>query len=211
MEARKGTMRWPLALAPVFLLAGAGAFGSAWAVPIAGVSYPERVELADHALALVGVGLREVTVFRVDVYTLAVYAPRPTCDLALLPERDEPSLLRLDFLRHVSAEQLRRELGDSFARRMPADAAPELRTRVQAFLALLDGDTRSGTRVEVSYEPGAGTRLLVDGAPRGTVPGADFKRLLWSIYFGTPPCCPEVLDGVRSTCRGDHAGRGGGP
>jgi len=178
-----------------------------WAWPgrtaaVGGVDFPARIQRDGVPLVLVGVGLREATLLRVDVYALGVYAPTRQCDGAALLAGDEPGLLRLDFLRTVSAARLRDELADSFARRLPADAAPDLAGRVQAFLALLSADAHAGTRVELAYRPGHGTALSVDGVPRGAVPGPDFRRLLWSLWFGASPCCPEVLEGVRATCSG---------
>ncbi len=56
--------------------------------------------------------------------------------------------------------------------------------------------------VEVRYLPGEGTSVLVDGRQRGpTVPGHDFIRLLWDIYFHPDTCCPSLRQGILESCR----------
>lgn len=168
-----------------------------------GVEYPETINLAGRTLRLVGVGLRQATIFKVDVYTLGAYVENRTCDLKKVVQSDEVKLLRLHFVRDVSAKTMRENMQKSFEKRTPPDASEELRRRIRAFIEIFDAKLEEGTEVELLYVPGQGTTVLVNGKKRGsTVPGHDFIQILWDIYFNENTCCPSLRKGVLESCQG---------
>ena len=44
-----------------------------------------------------------------------------------------------------------------------------------------------GDRYSLTYIPGKGTTLSLNGVPKGTVDGADFAAALFSIWLGPNP------------------------
>jgi len=170
--------------------------------PIEGVEYAPTTTLGGRTLRLLGVGMREVTVFKVDVYTLGAYVEHRTCDLARVVPADETRMLRLHFVRDVGADKMRANMKKSFEGHTPADASDDLKRRIHDFVEMFGIDAKEGTEVEVRYEPASGTSVFVNGRQRGgTIPGHDFNRILWDIYFGQDTCCPSLREGVLRSCR----------
>lgn len=176
--------------------------GTASAYTFEGVEYAPTLQVGGRTLKLVGVGMREVTVFHVDVYSLGAYVENRTCDPARLVESDEAKVLRLHFVRDVGADKMRENMEKSFRARTPPDAPDDLKRRIRDFVGLFGIEAKDGMDVEVRYLPGEGTRVLVEGRQRGaTVPGHDFIRVLWDIYFNQDTCCPSLRQGVLKSCR----------
>ncbi len=200
------TMRWPVrvsrlltgsALLALVLLAAS----PAWALDVAGVTYPDTVDVGGRTLHLLGAGKREATVFKVDVYVGAVFAEHRSCDMGSLVRRDQARLFYMDFLRNVPADKLMENMVENFRNHTPADASPDLRQRIDGFIRLFKRSAKKGSRVEIRYVPGQGTTVSsgteVLGPP---VPGSDFAAVVWHIWFGDNTCCPDLLRSVRRTC-----------
>lgn len=173
----------------------------ATALEMEGRTYPDTVTVAGRMLHRIGAGKREATVFKVDVYVGAVYAEHRSCDVAALVTRDQARLFYMDFLRDVPADKLKANMVDNFRNHTPADAPPDLRRRIDGFIALFDRAAKKGSRVEIRYVPGEGTSVSTgDKALAPAVPGADFASVVWDIWFGRKTCCPDLLRSVRRTC-----------
>lgn len=186
-----------LAVVAIVLIAGRGQ-----AYTFKGVEFPPTLQVGGRTVKLVGVGMREVTVFHVDVYVLGAYVEHRTCDPARLVESDEVKVLRLRFVRDVGADKMRENMAKSFRKRTPPDAPDDLKRRIRDFVGLFGIEAKAGMDVEVRYLPGQGTTVLVNGRQRGeTVAGHDFIRVLWDIYFNPDTCCPSLRQGVLKSCR----------
>lgn len=66
-----------------------------------------------------------------------------------------------------------------------------LEPRIERFNALCE-DAKEGDRYGLTYRPGVGTALDLNGETKGIVPGADFAEALFSIWLGDEP----VEDGL---------------
>jgi len=47
-----------------------------------------------------------------------------------------------------------------------------------------------------TYLPGAGVSVEVQGATKGTIPGADFAEALFGIWLGASPPNPGLKEGL---------------
>jgi chalcone isomerase-like protein len=48
-------------------------------------------------------------------------------------------------------------------------------------------DVKPGDRYSLTYVPGQGTKLRLNGVERGTIEGADFAAAIFSIWLGAKP------------------------
>jgi hypothetical protein len=48
-------------------------------------------------------------------------------------------------------------------------------------------DVQPGDRYSLTYIPGRGTELALNGEPRGVIEGAEFAAALFSIWIGREP------------------------
>jgi hypothetical protein len=65
------------------------------------VSFPTTMQAAGGALKLNGLGLRQATFLKVDVYVAALYVTETSADAAEILEADSPKHLILHFVRVV--------------------------------------------------------------------------------------------------------------
>jgi hypothetical protein len=174
---------------------------SALAYTVEGVDHPETIAMEGNTLRLVGVGIRQATVFKVNVYTLGAYTQNPTCNMSSLITSNEPKMLRLHFLRHVSGEKMKENMEKSFAKHTPSDASEDLKKRIEQFIEQFGIDAPKGADVEVRYVPQRGTTIIINGKQMGApIPGHDFIKILWSIYLSEGTCCPSAREGIIKSC-----------
>lgn len=179
----------------VLLLATIAAFATgAQAKECAGVNFPDQVQVEGSALALNGLGLRLATLLKVKVYVAALYVAKTSNDPNAILAAAAPSELVLHFVRDVGADDVRKGWEDGFAKNSKAQL-PALKDRI----ATLNGwmtDMKSGQRLTFVHKPGAGIRVDVNGAGKGTIAGDDFARAFLSIWLGPEPPNPEIKAGL---------------
>jgi|SRR6478609_7690395 len=67
-----------------------------------GVSMPDEVTVEGAKLVLNGMGLREATVFNVNVYVAGLYLLKKSSDGEKIAAAEEPKQIRIQFVRNVS-------------------------------------------------------------------------------------------------------------
>lgn len=160
-------------------------FGSpAAAATFKGVTFPDTLAIGGREVRLNGVGVRKK--FVVSVYLGALYLATPTREAEAAIAADEPKRVVMHFVHStVGADQIREALAEGF--RNNAGTSPELKERIDRFIASVDEDLREGDTLSFTYVPGAGTESVVKGRSRGITEGADFMRALWSVWLGPKP------------------------
>ncbi|MBW4050758.1 MAG: hypothetical protein HIU85_04730 [Proteobacteria bacterium] len=159
-----------------------------------GISFPDHAHVQGALLTLNGLGLRKARVFKVSVYVVALYLTEPSSDPHLIPQSDTPSELVLQFIRRVSAHQLRRSWEEGFGRNFP-EHPPAL----EKGLAQLNSwvtDVRSGQRMTFIRIPGTGMQVDINGTVKGIIAGDEFSKAFLSIWFGDSPQTPELKRGL---------------
>jgi Chalcone isomerase-like len=157
------------------------------------IDFPAQVQLNGTALTLNGLGVRKATVFKVNVYVAALYLTRTSTDPNAILDAGGPYELILHFVRDVDSSDINKGWAEGFARNHEADI-PSLKDRI-TLLTQSTTDIKKGERVQFLFNPGAGLQITVNGAPKGTISGADFGKAFLAIWLGTPPN-PELKAGL---------------
>jgi hypothetical protein len=153
------------------------------------------VDVHGASLSLNGLGLRTATIFNVSVYVAAVYVVKPTTDPRAILDASGPTQLTLQFVRGVSARQMRDAWSEGLSKQgSPQQLAP-LKERLEK-LKDWTGDVKSGQRLSFTRLPGEGLTFAIDGVVKGTLPGDDFARAFLAIWFGDHPPTLEVKSGL---------------
>jgi hypothetical protein len=180
-------------LIPLVLVAALGS-GIAQGKECKGVSFPDQAQVEGSSLTLNGLGLRQATAFKVNVYVAALYVAKNSNDPIALLGSTAPSELILQFVRNVDADDIRKGWSEGFEKNSK-DTLPALKERV----ATLNGwmpDIKTGGRLTFIRKPGAGLEVNVNGAVRGTIKGDDFAKAFLSIWLGADPPNPEIKAGL---------------
>jgi hypothetical protein len=172
-----------LALAALLPFAGLAA-------EVAGVRIADRTKLdaGGPDLVLNGAGVR--TRFVVKVYVAGLYLTEKKTAAADAIALGGPKRVGITMLRDVGAQQFNDALVEGFrANNSAADvekmkgALDELSGTVAAL-----GEVKKGNVITLDFVPGTGTRVLVDGAPKGKpIAGEEFYRALLRIWLGDKP------------------------
>ncbi len=170
------------------------AAGSAAAAECAGVRFPDETRVGDAVLRLNGLGLREATIFKVDVYVAGLYLEAPSSDPAAVLNAPGRKRLILRFVRDVDRGDIVEAWNEGFEKAAGA-ALDGLADRI----ATLNGwmpDIKSGGILDFTYDPAAGLRVAVGDAVRGVIPGDDFARAFFAIWLGDSPPNPGLKAGL---------------
>src|SRR5438270_12237499 len=131
-----------------------------------GVNFPDQAQVEGSSLMLSGLGLRQATAFKVNVYVAALYVAKTSSDPNALLGANTPSELILQFVRNVGADDLRKGWSEGFEKNAK-DQLPALKDRI----AMVNGwmaDVKTGERLTFIYQPGTGLQVNVNGAVKGT-------------------------------------------
>jgi hypothetical protein len=159
-----------------------------------GASFPEQMQSEGAALKLNGLGLRQATILRVDVYVAALYVAETSSNGDAILKSNAPKELILHFVRDVGRADLAKGWDEGFENNAKSEL-PALKERIEAFKGLM-ADMGKGQRLRFAYKPGGGTQVDVSGAVKGTIKGDDFARALFSIWLGPRPPNAELKTGL---------------
>ncbi|MCB1182714.1 chalcone isomerase family protein [bacterium] len=155
--------------------------------------YPDTITLTagdtSYGLKATGVGLREKTFLKVDVYTIVSYVS----DAASLGANAGTELVDLD-----APKQIRMDLRRSFSREKLIDALVGVIEKnyddtsafdadMETFQGYFTRDAQEGDVIIFTYLPGTGLTTNLNGEDKGVIANFAFTRALWTVWFGSKP------------------------
>lgn len=157
---------------------------------LAALNAPAALDEDDTRFELVGQGA-----FRwkrlIHAYDASLHAGKDSAPATLLT--GAPIRLEIHYRREFSAADIVSG-GDALLRRNVTAAAWQ---SLQDRLAKLNRayvDVKPGDRYTLTYVPGKGTTLRLNGNPLVTVEGADFAAAYFRIWLGEDPISPQLRD-----------------
>ncbi len=154
------------------------------------VTFPDEVRSEAGVLPLYGLGLlRYRVLFR--GYVGGLYLPEGVEATRLF--EDVPKALELYYFWDIEGRFFGEAADDILARSLPPDRFAALRGRLDQLHALYR-DVEEGDRYRLTYSPGVGTTLALNGEVLGTIPGADFASDYFGIWLGDEPLNESFRD-----------------
>jgi hypothetical protein len=190
-HGRRNIMKRNLALIGVVAALGAGV---AHGKECKGVSFPDQAQVEGTAVVLNGLGLRQATAFKVNVYVAALYVTKASNDPNAILASNSPYELILHFVRNVDASDMSKAWDEGFTKNAK-DQLPSYKERI-AMLSGWMADVKSGQRMTFTFKPGTGLQVNVNGTVKGTIKGDDFAKAFLSIWLGPDPPNPEIKVGL---------------
>ena len=150
------TLRFPLlALVAAAALAASPAAGGS----LAGVSLPDRAEAGGQTLVLNGMGLRKKLFIK--VYVGGLYLPSKESSASKVLAADVPRRMVMHFLYDVSKEQMCDAWNEGLEANTPS-AGADVKSAFGTLCGWME-DLPKGNRLVMTYVPGEGTRVEVNG------------------------------------------------
>lgn len=150
---------------------------------VAEVDVPETLSVDGKSLKCNGAGIRKK--FVVKVYVGALYLESNSTDAGAILKGDGAWAVRMVFLRDVDKDKIVGAYKEGFEKNSPSKAAT-LQPSLDKLTATLT-DAKKGAIVTVSYAPGKGTTVAVQGGPTVTVEGKDFGDAMLANWLGNKP------------------------
>ena len=169
----------------IFLVALAATAGSAEAGRRAGVTMAETATIGGTQLHLNGMGLREATWLRVDVYVAGLYVEHVSSSPAELIAANEMKMLVLRFVRDVDHGDIVDAWNEGFRKNATVPLA-QLKPMIAQLNAWMPSFEKGDT-LTFLYVPGKGVAVDINYVRKGVIGDADFARSLFSIWLGPNP------------------------
>jgi hypothetical protein len=167
-----------------------GFAGAACAAAIDGVTVPETVQADGKTLRLNGAGLRTFSIFRVHVYVAALYLEHPASDPDAILNSPETKLVKVNFVRDVTAKQARQSWQDGLANNCRPPSCVLDPNEVSTFLARVPA-MRAGERFSLLFDQ-RGAEIDLDDRPFGFIPDRGFAEAILATFLGPKPGSPEL-------------------
>ena len=169
---------------------GVGAAVSAGAQPVEveGQKFEPTVQVGGQTLNLNGVGLRKRAIFK--VYVAGLYVPQKSSNAATLITDKGARRVSLRMLRDVDAGSFIDSFNDGLKNNLSEAQLAALKPQVDSLTATLKsiGEAKKGDAINFDYTPDGGTRITVNGQPRGApIAGAEFFSAMLRIWLGEKP------------------------
>lgn len=147
------------------------------------VHFDQRIDVGGHQLEMKGNGvlryMRLIKVYAGALYTLPGISP----DGVLA---DTPKRLEVEYFLGLNGDDFGPATYKGLAGNLSAEEIERLRTRIDYHNSLYE-DVQPGDRYALTYIPGVGTELALNGVPRGVIEGADFAAAIFSLWLGDQP------------------------
>lgn len=184
-----------------FLLAlalmGAAATAPAQPVDVEGVKFEPTVQVGGAPLQLNGAGVR--TRFFIKVYAAGLYVPQKANSSAALLGQKGPRRVAIGMLRDVDADTFAASLNEGLKANLSEQQLAGFKAQIDALNANMKavGEAKKGDLIHFEFTPEAGTRLIVNGQPRGSaIAGEDFFEAVLRIWIGEKPADAGLKKGL---------------
>jgi hypothetical protein len=173
----------------LFLLIGLESF--AQTKTINGVKFPLTEKIGKNELVLNGGGLREK--YWMDLYVAALYLETKTSDASKVIYGTEEMAIHIKIISSsVTRERFLESVNEGFGN-ATSKASPEDKKK---FISFFSDEFKIGDVIHFDYTPEKGLKVTKNGVVKGTIPGYDFKKSLFSIWLGSKPADENLKKGM---------------
>jgi hypothetical protein len=166
--------------------------------PKTGTEYPDEITLESDGNSITmkatGVGLREKTFMKVDVYTIVSYVgsdAKLSGDLGeAIVALKAPKRIQMDLRRSFSREKLINAFVEVIEKNYE-DTSP-FAADMETFQAYFERDAEDGDVIIFDFCPKAGLSTQVNGEVKGIIENAAFTEALWTVWFGKEPANKDL-------------------
>ncbi|HEV7503784.1 MAG TPA: chalcone isomerase family protein [Thermoanaerobaculia bacterium] len=155
----------------------------AGAASLAGVNLPDKAEVKGQSLVLNGIALR--TKYFIKVYVAGLYVGQKEKSAAKILAADSSRRQVMHFLYSVSKTQMCDAWNDGLSANVPS-ASAEVKKAFTTLCSWME-PIEKGNELVLTYVPGEGTQVEVNGKVKGTLPGKPTADAILSTWIGPKP------------------------
>lgn len=166
------------------------------AADIEGITFADRFQAGPIPFRLKGVGLARY-LYAIKVYVAALYVDDREAGPNLLA--DVPKRLEIHYFQKIAKADFAKAAERVLLRNVEAPAIASVRSQIDRLQALYQ-DIGPGDRYALTYIPGVGTELALNGERKGVVEGAEFAAAYFAIWLGADP----INEGLKKGLMGER-------
>ena len=181
----------------VWVLSAVAFAAQAQPIDVEGVKFEPTVQVGGQPLQLNGAGLRTRLFFK--VYAAGLYVPQKSKSAATLLGQKGPRRVAIGMLRDVGADTFASSLNDGLKANLSEQQLNGFKAQIDTLNANLKsvGEAKKGDQINFEFTPEAGTRIVVNGQPRGAaIPGEDFFEAVLRVWLGDKPADEDLKKGM---------------
>lgn len=152
-------------------------------VEIEGIHFDNSYESNGIRLKIQGAGLLRYLGF-INVYAGALYLEEGTSIEKAL--NNKAKRLEVEYFHALKGEDFGITTNKVITKNTDAQTLKKIRPQIDYHNSLYE-DVRPGDRYSLTYIPGRGTELALNGKTKGIIKGADFASALFSMWLGEYP------------------------
>jgi hypothetical protein len=179
------------------VLSGLATVVQAQAVEVEGVKFEPAVQVGGQSLQLNGAGVRTRLFFK--VYAAGLYVAQKSNSPAELLAQKGPRRVAIGMLRDVDADTFVGALNDGMKANLSEKQLAGFKSQIDTLNANFKavGEARKGDRINFEFSPDVGTRLIINGQPRGAaIAGEDFFEAVLRVWLGDKPVDADLKKGM---------------
>ena len=157
----------------------------AQAAEVGGVKLDDKVSVGGQDLVLNGAGIRTKAIFK--VYVASLYVPAKAATPVAVLEKG-PRRIQMNLLRDLTPDQLVDALVDGLKDNNSAAELAAVKAQTDQMVSIMKGfgPVKEKDVVALDFVDG-GTRISLNGAAKGTIPGDAFNKALTKVWLGDNP------------------------
>ena len=157
-----------------------------------GVKFPTNTEVGSATLELNGGGVREK--YWLDLYAAALYVKKKTDESGKIVYANDEQAIHIKILSgSVTRERFIESTAEGFKNAGHGKATD---AEIKKFMGYFSDEFKIGDKIQLEYIPEKGTSVKKNGTIKGTIPGLDFKKALFSIWLGSKPASADLKQGM---------------
>jgi hypothetical protein len=153
------------------------------AASLADVNLEDKITVNGQTLVLNGLGLRKK--FFIKVYVGGLYLQAKMSNPASILASDTPRRMTMHFLYSVSKDQMCDAWEEGLTANVP-NASAEVKSGFKTLCSWMEPIPK-GNRLVLTYVPGTGTTVEVNGKAKGTLAGKAIADAIASTWIGPKP------------------------
>jgi Chalcone isomerase-like len=160
------------------------------AAEVGGVKLDDKVSVGGQELMLNGAAIR--TKFMFKVYVGSLYVPAKANSAAAVYAK-APRRVQLNMLRDVTSDQMQEALVDGLKQGNSAAEAAAVQAQIDQLASIIKslGPLKEGNVLAFDFVDGA-TKISLNGADKGSIPGEAFNKALMNAWLGDNPVQPDL-------------------
>ncbi|MFT7086159.1 MAG: hypothetical protein ACJAV5_001882 [Vicingaceae bacterium] len=161
---------------------------------ISGVTPAKTIEVNSTTLNFNGAGLREK--FFLDLYVGALYLNTKTNDSKAVINNDQSMAITLDIVSSmITSEKMLTAIDEGFENSTNHNTNP-FKAKIALFKTSFKEEIKIGDHYVIAYIKDSGTEIHKNGKKTSTIPGLDFKKALFGIWFCDEPADEDLMEGM---------------